>query len=120
MAKDESGDADTTSGVSLEQVITSLQKSFSRVSRDAAQVGDDEALALIVGNVDFEIRTRVTPVGDQLIVDKEGEVDLNLRGVVDTDLREESGSYAPDAGDADLEESVSEPKHLGSSEDTKE
>ena len=74
----------------LEDVINSLQKSFSRVSRDSAKVAETDALALIVGQVEFDIQIKLSPNSDRLLVDDNGVINLGLKGVIDTDVREES------------------------------
>ncbi|NQT03345.1 MAG: hypothetical protein HQ580_15060 [Planctomycetes bacterium] len=82
----------TKQNPALEDVINALQKSFSRVSSDSAKVSDSEALALIVGKVEFDIQIKLTPNSDRLLVDTNGVINLGLKGVIDTDIREESNS----------------------------
>ncbi len=75
----------------LEDVINALQKSFSRVSRDSAKVEDSDALALIIGQVEFDIQVKLSPNSDRLLVDTNGIINLGLKGIIDTDIRDESG-----------------------------
>lgn len=82
----------TKQNPALEDVINALQKAFSRVSSDSAKVSDSEALALIVGQVEFDIQIKLTPNLDRLLVDTNGVINLGLKGVIDTDIREESNS----------------------------
>lgn len=72
----------------LHGVLTLLQKSFSRVSEDAAGVPENEPLAMIMGGVDFEMSVKVSPEDDFLRVHPEGSITLNLRGTIQTDVRE--------------------------------
>lgn len=85
--------------ITLEDVINSLQKSFSRVSSDSEKVSSSEALALIVGQVEFDIQVKLSPgpssdkhKSDRLFVDSNGSIDLGLKGIIDTDIREESNT----------------------------
>ncbi len=82
----------TKQNPALEDVINALQKSFSRVSGESAKVSESEALALIVGQVEFDIQIKLTPNLDRLLVDTNGVINLGLKGVIDTDIREESNS----------------------------
>ncbi len=82
----------TKQNPALEDVINALQKSFSRVSSESAKVSESEALALIVGQVEFDIQIKLTPNLDRLLVDTNGVINLGLKGVIDTDIREESNS----------------------------
>ena len=74
----------------LEDVVNALQKSFSRVSEDSAKVADSDALALIVGQVEFDMQLKLSPADDRLLVDANGVLNLGLKGVIETDIREES------------------------------
>ena len=72
----------------LEAAILALQKSFSRVSEESANVPEVEALALVMGTVDFELTTQVDLSGDYLYVRAGGTISLKLNGTIETDIRE--------------------------------
>ena len=76
-------------GTPLDMVITSLQKSFSRVNRDAAlraKERPEEPVAKLDGDLNFEIRTHVNPDADHtLMVCKDGCIALTISGTIDQD-----------------------------------
>lgn len=80
----------TKQSVALEDVINALQKSFSRVSSDSSKVKESEALALITGQVEFDLQVKLSPFSDRLLVDSQGVINLGLKGAIDVDVREES------------------------------
>lgn len=74
--------------VTLEDIVICLQKSFSRVSAISAQIPKEQSRARIVGNVNFTIRLNLEPgEDDHLMFDKQGSVELQLIGQIDTDIR---------------------------------
>ncbi|MEE9350968.1 MAG: hypothetical protein V3U78_01810 [Thiotrichaceae bacterium] len=79
---------ENTVSESLDDVIITLQKTFSRISEKSANVPEEQARALVTGIVNFEISTTVNPEGDRLIVTKSGEVQITLKGQIETDIRE--------------------------------
>ena len=69
-------------------MIVALQKSFSRVSYRSAKVPPEDARALVVGRVAFELALRVDPEGDsRLLYSASGSIELKLTGHIDTDIR---------------------------------
>jgi hypothetical protein len=72
---------------SLDNILTALQKSFSRVSAGAAIVPGTDARSLITGPVNFTMTVKVHPQGDRLLYKPDGEIALNLSGVIHQDLR---------------------------------
>lgn len=73
--------------VFLEDIVTSLQKSFSRVTeRSESNVG---RTAQIVGDVNFEITTKLNPIGDKLVYTNAGGIEVTVSGSLDTDIKEE-------------------------------
>lgn len=70
-------------------LLVALQKSLSRVSDLTADVPERGSRSLILGNVEFEIETRVELRDDTLRVEKTGETVLKLQGTVNHDIREE-------------------------------
>ncbi len=86
-----SNDLQNTNGTefngNVEDILESLQKSFSRLScRSASAIGDNAA-ALITGPVGFSIKLRVSPNRDYLQVTPDGSIELSLEGKVDLDVR---------------------------------
>ena len=83
--------------LTLDDVVIALQKTFSRVSARSASVPVENARALVTGQVNFTLSLKVDPQGDYLHPASNGSVDLNLAGVIDTDIRseEETGSKRP-------------------------
>src|SRR5688572_4927763 len=77
-------------GVPLDEVLTALQKSFSRVSAAAATVPESDALSLISGPISFSMSIKVQPNGDRLIAKPDGEVALSLSGAIHQDIRVKS------------------------------
>ncbi len=78
----------------LEEVLVALQKSFSRVNNQSAAVPEQQARALMVGDVDFQLTLNVEPYrksenapADRLLVKPGGEISLSLSGRIDTDIR---------------------------------
>lgn len=82
----------------LEDVLISLQKSFSRLSARTGEVGSGNAAACIQGTVHFVIKLRVQPTGDFLKVASDGEIELSLEGKVEPDVRlyQKKSSVQPD------------------------
>ncbi|MFA4987382.1 MAG: hypothetical protein WC712_12415 [Candidatus Brocadiia bacterium] len=75
----------------LEDVVKSLQKSFSRVSRDTAVVSESAARARVVGRVRFTMGLTVTPEGDRLRVDPAGIITLSIEGEIEPNVRYKTG-----------------------------
>jgi hypothetical protein len=75
------------SASTLDDVLISLQKSFSRVSARSSEVAPENARSLIVGNVNFELTLRLSPDKDTLLHKPEGELQLKLSGVIQQDIR---------------------------------
>jgi len=78
----------------LEEVLVALQKSFSRVNNQSAEVPEHQARALMVGDVDFQLSLNVDPyrdaehaTADRLLVKSGGGISLTLSGRIDTDIR---------------------------------
>ncbi|MDI6402416.1 hypothetical protein QLX67_10455 [Balneolaceae bacterium ANBcel3] len=76
---------------SLENLLITLQKSISRVMDQSAKnhKEQDRRTALIVGDVDFELKMKLSNEKDRFFLDKNGEIELNLHGKIDPDLKEE-------------------------------
>src|SRR5687768_7280853 len=72
---------------SLDEALVALQKSFSRVSTATEDVPEEQARALIVGTVNFEMTTRVTLEGDRYYLDGAGATELRLSGTIEPDIR---------------------------------
>ncbi len=98
----------------LGQVITALQKSFSRVSAAAAARPPEKARALVVGQVDFEMSLKCDVEGkdnDYLRVHARGSINLKLAGTIDVDVREveeselQRGEFDDDGGEEEEEAS---------------
>ncbi len=81
---------ENTPSESLDDVIITLQKTFSRISEKSAKVPEEHARALVTGIVNFEISTTVNPDGDRLVVTKSGDIEITLKGQIETDIRETS------------------------------
>ncbi len=73
--------------ISLESALITLQKSFSRVSRESSKVKEDKAQALIVGNVTFELEFNADVEDDHIYLNDEGTVRMKFNGDVETDIR---------------------------------
>ncbi len=73
--------------VTLDDVMVELQKSFSRVSAKSRNVPSEDARALIVGEVDFEISLPIEPEKERILQKKESPISLTLRGTINTDIR---------------------------------
>ena len=71
----------------LDDALVALQKTFSRVSARSAGLPRTNALALIAGEVAFDLKLRVNLVKDTLCLDPSGALKLNLNGTIDTDIR---------------------------------
>ena len=80
--------ADDQTLQSLDDLIITLQKTFSRVSEKSAKIPEEQARALVTGIINFEISTTVKPEQDRLMVTKSGEIKLTLKGTLETDIRE--------------------------------
>ena len=74
----------------LGSILTALQKSFSRVSRDAAKRPASDARALIVGKVTFDLSFKcdIAPDKHYLLVGPEGSMALRLTGTIEADIRD--------------------------------
>lgn len=88
--------------ITLEDIMISLQKSFSRVSYKTAQAQRKNegagALAIISGPVEFQVTLKVRPGEDETILyDEKGSVELSLKGEVTPDIRLVSNDEADDA-----------------------
>jgi hypothetical protein len=77
----------------LGNVLVSLQKSFSRVSRDSAGVPAHQARALVVGKVAFEMSFKCETSDGALLVTDSGGIALRLTGTIDVDIRTPSGGH---------------------------
>lgn len=78
--------------VPLEEVLIALQKSFSRVSKssfDFAQQNEGSTVALMVGNIDFEIALKADIQGDRILYNQHGAMTLSFKGQIDPDHRED-------------------------------
>lgn len=83
----EAGSAAGAVDPTLDRFLIALQKTLSRVSRDSAHVPADQARALIVGNVTFDVDLRCDLRDDgKLALESEGAVGLRLSGKIATDL----------------------------------
>lgn len=86
----------------LENLLISLQKTFSRVNTATAEnleLRPDGPTARLSGDINFSINTKAIPeVGDKLLISKEGHVDLTFEGVIDLD-EEPEGDDQPESGD---------------------
>jgi hypothetical protein len=80
-------EGDAKESATLDEVLTALQKSFSRVSANASDVDPQSARSLIVGNVNFELTIPLTPSGDKLRHKSKGDLNLKLNGVIHQDVR---------------------------------
>jgi len=58
--------------VTLDDLLINIQKSLSRVSNRSSEIPEDQARALIYGDVDFSIELQVEGDDDKVIVNKEG------------------------------------------------
>lgn len=89
----------------VDTMLVALQKTFSRVSRSSAGVAPDEARALIVGNVEFEmtVRCRMDDEQRRLVIDEAEGAPLRLKGVISTDfaVREAGGAGGAADGPGD-------------------
>jgi hypothetical protein len=87
----------------LDDALVALQKTFSRVSTRSAGLPKSNALALITGAVNFDLKLRVDLVRDTLNLNPSGALELNLNGTLDTDIRiqdEDEGEPAARAAPA--------------------
>lgn len=87
MAEDDNESRGAAGTRNLDDVLTALQKTFSRLSRDAAKVPEGQALALIDGPINFELKLRTDVDGDVLIQSSDGAIELSLEGTLTTDIR---------------------------------
>ncbi|MCF8039202.1 MAG: hypothetical protein K9K79_07785 [Desulfohalobiaceae bacterium] len=85
----ESGKTGQNERTTLDDVLVALQKSFSRVSSRSADVSSEQARAMVSGQVHFDISLKVNLEGDYLHPDTRGDIDLNLSGDIETDIRME-------------------------------
>lgn len=73
--------------LTLEAVLIALQKTFSRVSAQSAEVPEEQARALVTGPVQFSFSLKLDPQGDSLHLSPRGNIEMNLSGTIDTDVR---------------------------------
>ena len=73
----------------LEDVVESLQKSFSRVMAKTAAVPQTDACARLSGAVSFELDLLLEPEGDRLRVCENGSMNLKFSGSIDLGVRHE-------------------------------
>ena len=73
--------------LTLDELLVSVQKAFSRLSRASARVGNDKARALITGDVEFDISFNADAEGAYIYPQKDGFVKIALRGKIETDIR---------------------------------
>lgn len=83
----------------LGNVLVSLQKSFSRVSRASADVPAHSARALVVGKVAFEMSFKCEPVEDALLIKDDGGMELKLTGTIEVDIRVSTRDGPPVSAD---------------------
>jgi hypothetical protein len=87
-AKDEAGSKPSAKQPNLDDVVIALQKSFSRVSARSASVPPENARAMVVGQVKFDMTIRTNlEEGDKLRADPGGAIELKFSGTLDTDVR---------------------------------
>ncbi|MDD1795062.1 hypothetical protein LRP50_18195 [Enterovibrio sp. ZSDZ42] len=89
-------DTDSTSEVcrnSLDDTLIALQKSISRVNEKSLPLpmGGDRPIALIIGDIDFELELSCDQVEDRLIVSKGGTIHMKLKGTLNTDMEVREG-----------------------------
>jgi hypothetical protein len=70
----------------VDQFLVALQKTFSRVSRDSAEIPEGDARALIMGPVEFEVSVPCALDGDRLMLMSTGGTALRLKGTISPDL----------------------------------
>ncbi|MEO0796253.1 MAG: hypothetical protein AAFX93_13880 [Verrucomicrobiota bacterium] len=95
---------------SVDTFLVALQKSLSRVSRDSADVGPNQARALIAGSVAFDVslRCNLEPLSEKLYLTESNEgYSLKLVGSINTDLDIE---VYDSAGEEETTASVGETK----------
>ena len=98
----DSNDLDKQKIPSLDNVFISLQKTLSRVSNLSSKVDEEDARALITGDVNFSIELRVDNFSDYLVTNKDGSIKLSMSGVIASDVRTVASKEAGDtAGDVD-------------------
>ncbi|WP_190808709.1 hypothetical protein [Flagellimonas sp. S3867] len=78
----------------LEELMIILQKSFSRVTDSTNKERSNKEdvnvpTAMLVGDVDYEIALKADPVGDKLLVHKNGSISFRFSGQIDIDLEED-------------------------------
>src|SRR5690349_12052869 len=79
--------ADAGQSQSLENVLISLQKTFSRVSASSSKLPPENARSLILGNVNFEMSVPLDVGADKLYYSSAGKVSLKLTGTIQQDVR---------------------------------
>ena len=83
--------AERDTSITLDDVIVSLQKTFSRVSSRTGKIPELDAQATITGTVKFELGIKVNPDSDHALrPDPQGSIDLLLSGDIETDVRYET------------------------------
>ncbi len=80
---------DVVPSVYLEDVVESLQKSFSRVMARTGSVPASDACAKLSGAVSFELDLLMEPEGDRLRVCENGSMNLKFSGSIDLGVRHE-------------------------------
>jgi len=71
----------------VDRMLIALQKTLSRVSRDSADVPEDQARALIVGSVSFELHVQCElGVGEKLMLSEDKGNPLTLTGQITSDV----------------------------------
>lgn len=78
-------------GTNLEDILVALQKTFSRVSTISSAVPEEQARALLIGRVHFDLALRADVSGsDRLVQSSNGALEIKLAGEIDTDIRPRS------------------------------
>lgn len=70
----------------LEQVLIALQKSISRVNSISNNVPPNQARALILGDIDFDLSLKCDQDGDKLRISNSGGISISLKGIINTDM----------------------------------
>lgn len=73
--------------LTLDDAIIALQKTFSRVSAQSAQVPAGNARALVTGEVEFTLTLNADLEDDYWCIAQTGGQQLNLKGSINTDIR---------------------------------
>ncbi len=78
---------DSKKEATLDEILTALQKSFSRVSAKTSEVPLEAARSMITGNIEFEVTLPFAPDGDKLRYKPGGDANAKFTGVVAQDIR---------------------------------